>query len=142
MASKSKSNVVHPQHYNACGETAEDGTAVYEPIKVITDWGLGWGFDLGNAIKYLLRAKSKGKELEDLRKALWYLRHAEGIQQVGAPGEPHPTRCLVLPTAKSWRLTPRRTKVLENIAGGWPGMAADELERELDEGFPGWRDEV
>lgn len=27
----------------------------------------------GNVLKYLLRCKYKGKEVEDLRKALWYL---------------------------------------------------------------------
>lgn len=30
-------------------------------------------FCTGNAIKYILRAPYKGKELEDLRKAIWYL---------------------------------------------------------------------
>lgn len=30
-------------------------------------------FCIGNAIKYLLRRKYKGEELEDLRKAAWYL---------------------------------------------------------------------
>lgn len=31
------------------------------------------GFHLGNVIKYVLRSKYKGKELEDLKKARWYL---------------------------------------------------------------------
>jgi hypothetical protein len=30
-------------------------------------------FCLGNVIKYVLRADHKGKPLEDLRKAAWYL---------------------------------------------------------------------
>ena len=35
------------------------------------------GFSLGNTVKYISRAGKKGKdkELEDLRKALWYLEH-------------------------------------------------------------------
>jgi len=35
------------------------------------------GFSLGNTVKYISRAGKKGKdkELEDLRKALWYLQH-------------------------------------------------------------------
>ena len=58
------SNVDHPAHYGG----AEN---VYEAIRVIEAWGLG--FCLGNAIKYICRAPHKGSELEDLRKARWYL---------------------------------------------------------------------
>ena len=58
----------HPNHYG--GENN-----VYESIKVIDAWGLG--FSLGNTVKYISRAgkKVKEKELEDLKKALWYLQH-------------------------------------------------------------------
>jgi hypothetical protein len=63
-----KEQVNHPQHYGG-----EDNP--YEAIKVIDAWGLG--FSLGNTVKYISRAGKKGKdkELEDLRKALWYLQH-------------------------------------------------------------------
>lgn len=57
--------VNHPNHY-AAGRK-------YEPIEVINDWGLG--FDLGNAVKYISRAGRKGDEVEDLEKALFYIRH-------------------------------------------------------------------
>lgn len=57
--------VNHPNHY-AAGRK-------YEPIEVINDWGLG--FDLGNAVKYISRAGRKGDEVEDLKKALFYIRH-------------------------------------------------------------------
>ena len=60
----SKEMVNHPDHYGG-----EDNP--YEAIKVIEAWGLG--FNTGNCIKYIARAKHKGKELEDLRKSLWYL---------------------------------------------------------------------
>lgn len=53
----------HPEHYG--------GDTTYEAIKVIEAWGLG--FHLGNAVKYICRAESKGKKLEDLKKAKWYL---------------------------------------------------------------------
>ena len=43
----------------------------YEPIKVIDDWGLD--FCLGNALKYISRAGRKNDELEDLKKARFYL---------------------------------------------------------------------
>lgn len=57
--------VNHPQHYG--------GDNVYETIKVIEAWELD--FHLGNTVKYISRAgkKDTDKELQDLKKALWYL---------------------------------------------------------------------
>lgn len=59
--------VNHPDHYKA----PNDPDNIYEAIKVIEAWGLG--FALGNCVKYLSRAGKKGDRLEDLRKARWYL---------------------------------------------------------------------
>lgn len=61
--------VNHPDHY----QFGKDRT--YEAIKVIDAWDLG--FSLGNTVKYISRAgkKNSSKELEDLKKALWYLNH-------------------------------------------------------------------
>lgn len=58
--------VDHPQHYGGADN-------VYEAIKVIRAWSLG--FSLGNAVKYIARAgkKDPAKYLEDLKKARWYL---------------------------------------------------------------------
>jgi hypothetical protein len=58
--------VNHPNHYG--GENN-----LYEAIKVIDAWDLG--FSLGNTVKYISRAGKKDKELQDLKKALWYLQH-------------------------------------------------------------------
>ena len=58
-------NVDHPAHYG--GEKNQ-----YETIKVIEAWKLG--FCLGNAIKYISRADHKGHSVEDLEKAIWYIR--------------------------------------------------------------------
>jgi hypothetical protein len=65
---ENKEHVNHPSHYG--GKNNE-----YEAIKVIDAWDLG--FSLGNTIKYISRAGKKGKdkELQDLRKGLWYLEH-------------------------------------------------------------------
>lgn len=52
----------HPPHYN---------TGKIEVIDFIEDQALG--FNDGNAVKYICRAKHKGKHLEDLRKAAWYI---------------------------------------------------------------------
>ena len=53
--------VNHPQHY-------QHGI---EPIDYIESHNLN--FNLGNVIKYVSRAPFKGTELEDLKKAKWYL---------------------------------------------------------------------
>lgn len=66
MAAKSKEHVNHPDHYGG-----EDNP--YEAIKVIDAWELG--FCLGNTIKYISRAGKKDSELQDLKKAAWYLNH-------------------------------------------------------------------
>lgn len=42
-----------------------------EVISVIEDWGLS--FHLAQVVKYVARSKHKGNELEDLRKAQFYL---------------------------------------------------------------------
>lgn len=59
--------VNHPQHYG--GENNP-----YEVIKVIE--ALEMDFHIGNTFKYIIRAgkKETDKELQDLKKALWYLQ--------------------------------------------------------------------
>lgn len=54
--------VNHPPHYTA---------TAYEPIDIIA--AIGNPFCRGNAIKYLARAGRKGDEVEDLKKARWYV---------------------------------------------------------------------
>lgn len=56
------SAIDHPSHYNR---------GKIEVINFIEDQGLS--FHLGNVIKYIARAGSKGDKLEDLKKARWYL---------------------------------------------------------------------
>ena len=59
--------VNNPLHYGGADNP-------YEAIKVIEAWGLD--FHLGNTVKYISRAgiKNPEKELEDLKKAAWYLQ--------------------------------------------------------------------
>jgi hypothetical protein len=61
-----KEMVNHPEHYGGSEN-------VYEAIKVIENWDLD--FHLGNTVKYISRAgkKDTDKELQDLKKAQWYL---------------------------------------------------------------------
>ena len=62
--SQNKKNdpVNHPSHYTF-------GTV--EVIDIIEDWALD--FHEATVVKYLARAKHKGRELEDLRKGRFYL---------------------------------------------------------------------
>lgn len=68
--------VNHPSHYT-------DGKI--EVIDYIEDKGLG--FCLGNAVKYISRAgkKDQSKEIEDLRKAIWYIQRK--IKQICEEGK-------------------------------------------------------
>lgn len=60
--------VEHPKHYTNgptcphCGNTIECITITEK-----------MGFCDGNAVKYIWRRKMKGKPLEDLKKARWYI---------------------------------------------------------------------
>ena len=62
----------HPSHYT-------DGSI--EVIDYIED--KGFGYHLGNAIKYISRAgkKDPSKETEDLRKAVWYIERYIGMKE-------------------------------------------------------------
>jgi hypothetical protein len=55
--------VNHPAHYQANG---------IEVIDIIENFDLN--FNLGNTVKYVLRAGKKGNKKEDLEKAVWYLK--------------------------------------------------------------------
>ena len=52
----------HPAHYTF---------GRIEVIDAIEAWSLG--FHLGNVVKYVARAAHKGRMIDDLRKARWYL---------------------------------------------------------------------
>ena len=54
--------ILHPTHYTF---------STIEPIDVIEAWQLG--FHLGNVLKYVARAGRKGAQIDDLKKARWYL---------------------------------------------------------------------
>lgn len=54
--------VEHPAHYNVGN---------IEVIDAIEAWKLN--FSRGSAVKYIARAGHKDDELEDLRKAAWYI---------------------------------------------------------------------
>ncbi len=86
-----KETVNHPDHYG--GEKNP-----YEAIKVMTAWSKDWDpeavVSLSPCLKYISRHHLKGKPLEDLKKARWYLdneikrlenaaRQAKGLEKQG-----------------------------------------------------------
>lgn len=60
-------SVNHPAHYNQ---------GKIEVIDFIEDKHLN--FHRGNAVKYIARAGFKDNEIEDLKKAVWYLEREIG----------------------------------------------------------------
>lgn len=62
--------VNHPTHYNM---------GKIEVIDYIEDHN--FNFNLGNAIKYISRCEHKGKKVEDLKKAVWYIKRE--IKRIG-----------------------------------------------------------
>lgn len=64
--SEDKEMVNHPKHYGG-----EDN--VYEVVKVCEAWDLDKDAYLFNVVKYVARSGKKEKEIQDLKKALWYL---------------------------------------------------------------------
>ena len=65
-----KEMINHPSHYNQGIEAID----YIESHKM--------NFNTGNVIKYVTRAKHKGTELEDLKKASWYLnREIERLEK-------------------------------------------------------------
>lgn len=64
--------VNHPSHYQLHG-----GMEVIDIIEAVT-WDLpsDEAYAIGNAIKYICRYRNKGKPVQDLEKAKWYLNRA------------------------------------------------------------------
>lgn len=67
----SEDNVNHPSHYKQYSQE------VIDTIEEVTSQYPGAvGYLVGNAIKYIFRAPFKGNNVEDLKKAVWYLNRA------------------------------------------------------------------
>lgn len=63
--------VNHPSHYTS----DPSGVECIEICRVLP-------FSLGNAVKYLWRAGKKNDELEDIRKAQWYIKDYMGPREI------------------------------------------------------------
>jgi hypothetical protein len=81
MDQKTQDNVNNPVHYGGADNP-------YEVIKVIEAWGLDGNFNLGNTVKYVARAEHKNNNVEDLKKARWYLdREIAKLEGVPDPNQ-------------------------------------------------------
>lgn len=77
--------VNHPVHYTF---------SAIEVIDALEAWQLG--YHEACAVKYIARAKHKGNELEDLKKARWYIERR--IAQLEAAGPSfHPGQMISVP---------------------------------------------
>lgn len=78
--------VNHPDHYN---QDLIIHSLCDLPVECI-DVAENFGFNLGNAIKYIWRAGDNGNFLQDLDKAVWYIQRAKSLYRKGAsvPGIP------------------------------------------------------
>jgi hypothetical protein len=76
--SSSKNDPVnHPAHYTS----HPSGIETIEITRHLS-------FNLGNSIKYILRSPYKGRAIEDLQKAVWYLNDQIRLLQSPTPYEP------------------------------------------------------
>lgn len=73
QAQAKKETVNHPSHYNV---------GKIEVIDFLEDQSLD--FHLGNTVKYVCRARHKGNEIEDLKKAAWYLARKIRVLEIEA----------------------------------------------------------
>ena len=105
----------HPSHYG--------GDVPFEAIKLIEDWGFGYGFTMGSAIKYGVRAGAKDGEPEDrdLEKAIWYLGRA--AKMTGHAGPPSMFHLSPSDAAKFHNLNEDRTEALAAMARRDPEAA-------------------
>ena len=70
-------NINQPKHYNINWK----GEQTIETFDYIKSWRMGYAE--GNVIKYVSRHKYKGKALQDLKKARWYLdKLIEELEQI------------------------------------------------------------
>lgn len=75
-------NNINPEHYRF------GSIEVIEYIKSALGVDGCYNFCMGNAIKYISRAEHKGKQVEDLKKAIWYIDYAiDLISELKKSGE-------------------------------------------------------
>jgi hypothetical protein len=72
---RTNDNINHPSHYNA---------GKIEVLEFLEDQFMDRPHER-NAVKYIARAKHKGREIEDLQKAIWYIERRIALLKGNAP---------------------------------------------------------
>lgn len=67
MQTKKKDPINHPTHYNINWK----GEQCIETFEYINSWRMNYA--QGNIVKYVSRYPYKGRSVEDLKKARWYI---------------------------------------------------------------------
>lgn len=88
-----------------------------EPIAAIEALGLGPDFHIGTAIKYVSRQALDGAQLEDLRKANWYIERAVDNYK---PKAYKMSEAELDGIGRTWKLHPNLSVCLKHlVAGRW-----------------------
>lgn len=112
--------VNHPPHYTS----HPSGMEVIEVTRYMS-------FDLGNAVKYMMRHGHKGSSRQDLEKATWYLR--DHIGAFGYVSEINRIACQNLRKMLSYTPEDPLLEPLTYISMGAIGRSLKGLENYLDE---------
>jgi len=80
--------VNHPPHYTVGAARCSDCN---KPIECI-DVSRHYNFNIGNAIKYIWRCDLKANAIEDLEKAIWYLKDEIAQRKKSTPIDKNPDK--------------------------------------------------
>lgn len=111
----SEEKINHPSYYG--------GDERYEVVKLLDDWHFGYGFAMGSAIKYIVRAGKKNADSEetDIKKAIWFLERAVGLDE--PKNRPPMFHLSPSEAAKFHSLSEARSEALTSIARRDPESA-------------------
>ncbi|MBR3739492.1 MAG: DUF3310 domain-containing protein [Clostridia bacterium] len=114
-------SVNHPDYYN---------TGKIEVIDFIESWG--FGFHLGNAVKYISRAgkKDPAKTIQDLEKAIWYIKRAK---EYGVNAMRIQNHILLVDYCKDKELSPLLTSAMMQMISGNFHLAVDLITGYIDQ---------
>jgi hypothetical protein len=119
----------HPMHYNNFKTLDEDGTAKYEPIKVMDELYMSYGYYFGSALKYIARAPHKGQMISDYKKALFC------IEKIKQPvlRQPGARLSLIVDAVEDWDVPEAIASVLPSVWLGDTEIAIEKLKNFIEE---------
>ena len=101
----------------------------YEVIDILESWNLP--FHLANSVKYVARSGKKWEDIEDLKKALWYLNRY--INWKNKPNYKVPAKAInVKCVLEDWKLSSILSYIIEMIYNGEYKIAAQTLNNHIN----------